>query len=84
MQGALENWKVVDQAAKEAGAQRLPFTVYLVHMHKFSELLAKKRLSAADIEKNDRESRPVIDAAICAAERASGIAQKDNKQPTDS
>jgi hypothetical protein len=66
---AIENWKVVNQAALEARAERLPLDVYLVHMLKFSELLTKKHLTRDDIVKNEQESNILIDEAIAVARR---------------
>lgn len=55
----------------------LPLDVYIVHMMKLSEIITKKHLTAEDIERNDRESSLVIQAAIRVAER---VTQEQSKQ----
>jgi hypothetical protein len=74
---AIENWKVVDQAAKESRAQRLPLDVYIIHMLKFAEIITKKHITVDDIEKNDRESALVIAAAIKSAERVTLVEESN-------
>src|SRR6266404_4842531 len=58
---ATENWKVVNEAAKEAGESRLPLDVYILHMLKFSEILLAKNLKPDEIAAKLREVQKIVD-----------------------
>ena len=78
---ATENWKVVNEAAKEAGESRLPLDVYILHMLKFSEILLAKNLKPDEIAAKLREVQKIVDIGIeSAIETTSRTRQQDQQE----
>jgi hypothetical protein len=77
---AIENWKVADLAADQAGSERWPLDVFIVHMLKFSELFNKKRLTAEFVAKIHRETDLLVEEAMRLALEATKIRNQDEKK----
>jgi hypothetical protein len=69
---AIENWKLADEAARQARADRWPLDVYIIHMLKFSEIITKKNLTPEELSRHNNELRALVDRAMSIAEIASG------------
>lgn len=85
MRTAVENWKAVYQAAKDAGSsEMLPLDVYILHMLKLSEIiLAEKKLKPDRIARRLSEVDEIVEVAIKNAEDVTARARQRRAQHQD-
>ena|SRR5438046_615698 len=71
MKAATDNWRYVSDAAEQAGAQRLPLDVFVVHMIKLAEALTSTDLTAENLAAKLRDVQRFTKIATSEAERFS-------------